>query len=638
MSKNIDVACGSGSLLLTVGKHLSKEAQKNLEYYGQEMNTATYNLCRMNLLLHNVRPERMTIKNGDTLAEDWPEDPDHPNEGVQFDAVVMNPPYSLKNWNRADLKVSDPRFELAGTLPPSSKGDFAFLLHGLFHLGQKGTMAILLPHGVLFRGASEGEIRKRLLEKNYIDAIIGLPSNLFTNTGIPVVVLILKKNRHLGEPVLFVDASQEFTKEGKQNVLREKDIARIVDTYTLRRETEGYSCLASLAEIKENDYNLNIPRYVSSREKEIPHDVDAHLLGGIPVQNVEKLTVLQSIVPEVLRNALRLVREGYVELVKPLSELTEEVLADPQVTKLAETVEAVTNEYTETYWEKLRSVTQETNVSELREQMLADAKQLLNRFQFVDTYDGYQIIAEVWNRTLDRDAEKIAASRFYELGRSREPNWVTKGSGANLREEQDGWVGSLVPNETIERLLFASQLEEGEEQKARLQKIDAELAEWVETAKEEDSEEGMVLSEALKKDSEGEPGDTFENRAVKAELKKYERGTKPYEWLQTVERLLAEKSALNREIRNTEKERKEAVQERILTLTDEEIDQMVYEKWFGTVAKEMVELSQSPLLEELKTLELLHKRYADTLEDLDWEIRELESEFEKLATQLVVTK
>src|SRR5690625_4662868 len=182
-----DPTVGSGSLLLTVSRHLTKDNRKNLHYYGQEMNTATYNLTRMNLLLHGVRPNRMTIKNGNTLGEDWPEDPERPNEGVQFDAVVMNPPYSVKNWNSEGLKITDPRFEMAGVLPPDSKGDFAFLLHGLFHLGQEGTMAIVLPHGVLFRGGAEGEIRKRLLDKNYIDTVIGLPDKLFTNTGIPEI-------------------------------------------------------------------------------------------------------------------------------------------------------------------------------------------------------------------------------------------------------------------------------------------------------------------------------------------------------------------------------------------------------------------------------------------------------------------
>src|SRR5690625_4922977 len=153
----------------------------------------------------------------------------------------MNPPYSVKGWNRFDLTVSDPRFEVAGVLPPPSRGDFAFLLHGLFHLGQEGTMAIVLPHGVLFRGGAEGEIRKRLLDKNYIDAVIGLPDKLFTNTGIPVTIMILKKNRPLNEPVLMIDASKSFVKEGKQNVLQEKDIAKIVDTYMNRLEEKAYS-------------------------------------------------------------------------------------------------------------------------------------------------------------------------------------------------------------------------------------------------------------------------------------------------------------------------------------------------------------------------------------------------------------
>ncbi|NLJ80084.1 MAG: type I restriction-modification system subunit M, partial [Firmicutes bacterium] len=163
-----DPTVGSGSLLLTVGKHMPENDRKILHYYGQERNTATYNLARMNLLLHGVRPERMTVRNGDTLAEDWPEDPERPNEGVLFDVVVMNPPYSVKNWNREDLKVSDPRFEIAGVLPPNSRGDYAFLLHGLYHLGPEGTMAIVLPHGVLFRGGAEGEIRKRLLDRDLI--------------------------------------------------------------------------------------------------------------------------------------------------------------------------------------------------------------------------------------------------------------------------------------------------------------------------------------------------------------------------------------------------------------------------------------------------------------------------------------
>ena len=250
-----DPTVGSASLLLTVRKHLDGDVQDDLHYYGQEFNTETYNLTRMNLLLHGIRPEKMTIKNGNTLAQDWPEDPERPNEGVQFDIVVMNPPYSDKKWNSREdipLKVNDPRFADFGVLPPSSKGDFAYLMHGLYHLGQKGTMAIVLPHGVLFRGGAEAEIRKRLVDKNQIDAIIGLPSNLFTNTGIPVCIIILKKNRTLGEPIQIIDASKNFVKVGKNNVLQEKDIAKIVDAYMYKTEIAGYSHVSTIDEIKEN--------------------------------------------------------------------------------------------------------------------------------------------------------------------------------------------------------------------------------------------------------------------------------------------------------------------------------------------------------------------------------------------------
>ena len=290
-----DPTVGSASLLLTVRKHLNREVQDDLHYYGQEFNTETYNLTRMNLLLHGIRPEKMTIKNGNTLAQDWPEDPERPNEGVQFDIVVMNPPYSDKKWNSREdipLKVNDPRFADFGILPPSSKGDFAYLMHGLYHLGQKGTMAIVLPHGVLFRGGAEAEIRKRLVDKNQIDAIIGLPGNLFTNTGIPVCIIILKKNRTLGEPIQIIDASKNFVKVGKNNVLQEKDIAKIVDAYIYKTDIAGYSHVTTIDEIKKNEYNLNIPRYVEDVNKDIPQDVEAHLYGGIPHKNLEGLTLL----------------------------------------------------------------------------------------------------------------------------------------------------------------------------------------------------------------------------------------------------------------------------------------------------------------------------------------------------------
>ncbi|WP_285007736.1 type I restriction-modification system subunit M [Lactococcus formosensis] len=633
-----DPTVGSGSLLLTVKKHLDKEVQKTLSYYGQEKNTATYNLTRMNLLLHGIRPEKMTVRNADTLAHDWPEDSSQSNIGVQFDAVVMNPPYSVKDWNKSGLKVSDPRFDLAGTLPPDSKGDFAFLLHGLFHLGTNGTMAIVLPHGVLFRGGSEGEIRQRLLEKNQIDTIIGLPSSMFTNTGIPVVVMILKKNRSAGEPVLMIDASRGFTKIGKQNVLQEKDIAKIVDTYSDRHEIEGYSHLATREEIIANEWNLNIPRYVEADNDEIPQDVDAHLYGGIPKNNIDDLQVLKKSVPEVISASFDHFRDGYVTLNKDMDQITEEVNNAPQILEKNKAVQEIAESFVAKYWDILRNLDQESNLTELMAEMLSEIKTELSKIEFVDTYGAYQIVADIWKENLIKDSELIAVNDFYTVGRTREPNMVIKGSGKNKRQVQDGWVGTLVPNHLIAKHLFASEQEEIEGLKNKAQEIESQLSELVEAAKVEDSEEYEALYEALKKNEEGEPQDSFDSKALKAELKKATKDTTAFDFLKQVEKLLAEKSDTNKAIKTKEKQLKEAVEAKIEQLTDEEIDKLVYEKWFGNTVNALVALVEQPLRSELATIALLEKRYAQTLNDLDAQVSELEKAFEAMAAELVVTK
>ncbi|WP_458256576.1 type I restriction-modification system subunit M [Lactococcus lactis] len=633
-----DPTVGSGSLLLTVGKHLSKEVQKDLSYYGQEKNTATYNLTRMNLLLHGVRPEKMTVRNADTLSHDWPEDPSQANVGVQFDAVVMNPPYSLKDWNKAGLKVSDPRFEIAGTLPPDSKGDFAFLLHGLFHLGTNGKMAIVLPHGVLFRGGSEGDIRQRLLEKNQIDTIIGLPSGMFTNTGIPVIVMVLKKNRPVGEPVLIIDASRGFVKVGKQNVLQEKDIAKIVDTYSSRNEIEGYSHLATHEEIIANEWNMNIPRYVEADNDEIAQDVDAHLYGGIPKSNIDELLVLNKSVPEVINSSFEVLREGYLMLNKSMEQLTEEVINAPQVLAKNDELRKIAESFVAKYWDILRQVNPDSDLTSLMSEMLSEIKTEVSSIEFVDAYSAYQIVAEIWKDSLTKDSELIAASDFYTIGRTREPNMVTKGSGKNKRQEQDGWIGMLVPNELIAKRLFASEQEEIEALKNKAQEIDSELSELVEAAKVEDSEEYETLYESLKKNEDDEPQDSFEAKTIKAELKRAEKGTSEFEWLKRVEKLLTDKSSTNKSVKEKEKQLKEAVESKIENLTNEEIDMLVFEKWFAGTVDALVGLVEKPLRAELSTIALLEKRYAQTFNEIDAQVSELEKAFEALASELVVNQ
>lgn len=254
-----DPTMGSGSLMLNVRNYLNYP--DSVKYHGQELNTTTFNLAKMNLILHGVDSEDMRLRNGDTLNKDWPTD-----EPYTFDSVLMNPPYSAK-WSADDTFLDDSRFNRYGKLAPKTKADFAFLLHGFYHLKDSGTMAIVLPHGILFRGAAEGVIRKKLLEDGSIDAVIGLPGNMFFGTSIPTTVVILKKNRE-NRNVLFIDASKDFTKGRNQNKLSTEHIDRIVETYKKRENVEKYAYVASFEEIKENDFNLNIPRYVGTFEEE----------------------------------------------------------------------------------------------------------------------------------------------------------------------------------------------------------------------------------------------------------------------------------------------------------------------------------------------------------------------------------
>ncbi|REI30233.1 type I restriction-modification system subunit M [Staphylococcus felis] len=261
--KNVyDPTCGSGSLLLRVGREANVR-----HYYGQEYNNTTFNLARMNMLLHNKNYQQFTIENDDTL-----EDPAVKEE--RFEAVVANPPYSAK-WSADPSFMDDERFSNYGKLAPKSKADFAFIQHMIYYLDDNGTMAVVLPHGVLFRGAAEGKIRRYLIEeKNYLDAIIGLPANLFFGTSIPTSILVFKKCRKDDDNVLFIDASQSFEKGKNQNHLSDEDVEKIVNTYRNRETIDKFSYNASLEEIKENDYNLNIPRYVDTFEEEEPIDLD----------------------------------------------------------------------------------------------------------------------------------------------------------------------------------------------------------------------------------------------------------------------------------------------------------------------------------------------------------------------------
>lgn len=294
-----DPAMGSGSLLLTVGRNLPDG--QPIKYFGQELNTTTYNLARMNLMMHGVSFNNMDLSNADTLGPDWPDGLnargiDEPRR--DFDAVVANPPYSA-HWDNSETKLKDPRFKRYGKLAPRTKADYAFVLHSIYHLGDNGTMAIVLPHGVLFRGAAEGVIRKAIIEENYLDAVIGLPANIFYGTGIPTCILVFKKNARADRNILFIDASREFEKAKNQNRLTEEHIGKIVATYQAREDVEKYAHLATPEEIRENDYNLNIPRYVDTFEEE--PEIDLEQVRRDLEQDNKEIAELEAKIAETLK-------------------------------------------------------------------------------------------------------------------------------------------------------------------------------------------------------------------------------------------------------------------------------------------------------------------------------------------------
>jgi type I restriction enzyme M protein len=289
--KIYDPTSGSGSLLINIGRSVAKHIadENSIKYYAQELKENTYNLTRMNMVMRGILPDNIVTRNGDTLEDDWPyfedNDPVNTYNPLYVDAVVSNPPYS-QAWDPSN-KESDPRYARFG-IAPKSKADYAFLLHDLYHLKPDGIMTIVLPHGVLFRGGEEEKIRRNLIEYNHVEAVIGLPANIFFGTGIPTIIMVLRMKRNSDE-VLIVDASKGFAKVGKNNKLRASDIKRIVDVVTARKDTPAFARLVSKEEIRRNEYNLNIPRYVDSSEPAEKWDLYSLMLGGIPEDEIDDL-------------------------------------------------------------------------------------------------------------------------------------------------------------------------------------------------------------------------------------------------------------------------------------------------------------------------------------------------------------
>ena len=628
-----DPAVGSGSLLLKIRNYLSDDDSKNLHFYGQEKNTTTFNLCRMNLLLHDVRPECMDIRNGDTLGEDWPEDPRAPGQGILFDAVVMNPPYSLKNWNKSGIRKTDPRFEyIGGLMPPDNKGDYAFLIHGLYHLNSHGTMGIVLPHGVLFRGAAEGEIRKKLIDKNLIDGIIGLPAGMFTNTGIPVLVMILRKNRGTADPVLIIDASTQFEKSGKQNILLEKHLAKITDAYLARQEIPHFCHPASREEIVSNDYNLNIPRYVEPVPSDkFPEDVDAHLQGGLPLRDLEQLQILNRLFPDFIGVHFSEIRPHYYMPKNDFNHIKHSVLSAEILTRKKAELHTSLNAFCAQYWDIFTNWSDQQAQVQEKKSMLQDIKNLLADFSFIDVYDGYQTVSDLWKDTLNGDLQYIAENGFYQAARLQLPHLVNKGSGSKKHQEQDGLMSALVPTNLIVSELMGEQRTKISALNDELVALNASIEELISDNSLDNDGEAM-LSDYFKDDS-----NELDRKKVKAGLKNAPKNSPEYTLLKKVDDLCTEISVKAKTIKTEQNALKIACEEIIPHLTENEIDLLMKKKWFGDILDKIEDLLLKPVTSELNDLKGLIEKYSFTITDLDSQIQALDANLDLLVKDLEVT-
>ncbi|MBC1474080.1 type I restriction-modification system subunit M [Listeria grandensis] len=500
--ENIDIydpASGSGSLLINIGTSIAKYLPNKdaIRYYAQELKENTYNLTRMNLIMRGIIPVNIVARNGDTLEADWPYFDENENgtiEGtyttLRADAVVANPPYS-QEWD-TEGKENDPRFSEYG-LAPKTKADYAFLLHNLYHLNKDGIMTIVLPHGVLFRGGEEGRIRKLLVKNAHIDAIIGLPSNIFFGTSIPTVVLVLKKNREKND-VLFIDASKGFEKQKNQNVLRSRDIKKIVDTVIQRREEKGYSSIASYEDVKKNDYNLNIPRYIDAINESDYVDLYATIFGGIPKKELAIFNEWWSSFPTLFESLFVDKSSDYVEIKN--GDLKDTINKNEEVIQYKHQFSTDFEDYPVYLRHKLVESISAINTSNILDEVSNNLFERLAKYKLINKYTAYQLLANSFE-TIIEDIEVIR-SEGTQVIKKVDPNYIEKIAKGKKVTVQDGWIGRILPFELVQRELLSSELMNLESKKQRVMDISNQLDEIKETLLEEEKEFDVLNNENTK--------------------------------------------------------------------------------------------------------------------------------------------
>lgn len=621
--KIYDPTSGSGSLLINIGKSVAKfiENENNIKYYAQELKQNTYNLTRMNLVMRGILPDNIVTRNGDTLEDDWPyfdeNDPIGTYDPLYVDAVVSNPPYS-QAWNPVD-KETDPRYARFG-LAPKGKADYAFLLHDLFHLKSDGIMTIVLPHGVLFRGGEEGEIRKNLIEQNHIDAIIGLPANIFFGTGIPTIIMVLKQKR-TNTDVLVVDASKGYIKVGKNNKLRASDIKRIVDVVTKRENVEKYSRAVSRDEIRQNDYNLNIPRYVDSSEEAESWDIFASMFGGLPISEIDKLEDYWRAFPSLRNELFENTSSEYCRLTA--TDVKKAILEHSDVKRFQQQYASAFDDFDSYLYEELIGKMSELNISKTEATLSTEIFGRLSSIPLVDRYIAYQLLDDEWTK-IAVDLEIIQTEGF-EATKKVNPNMIVKKKDGKEQEVQEGWVGQIIPFDLIQTTILKEDKAVLEDKESRLTEIAAEYEELLDSLTEEEKEGDFV----------NESKDAFVAAEIKKALKSESIEPETKEKLRSVNSLIAEekelKAAIKKEVGLLEAKTKETIE----GLSDDQAIELLKDKWITPIINNLMKLPDGIVNDLVSKLDSLAKKYETTLEEVEAEIDETEKALSSMIDELV---
>lgn len=596
-----DPTCGSGSLLLKA----ADESEHGVTIYGQEKDNATAALAKMNMVLH-----------ANPTAEIWQENtlskPHFKNsDGTlkTFDYAVANPPFSDKSWSNGLDPANDEFDRFSYGIPPAKNGDYAFLLHVIRSLKSTGKGAIILPHGVLFRGNAEAEIRKNIIKNGFIKGVIGLPANLFYGTGIPACVIVLDKEGAQGRKGIFmIDASKGFVKDGNKNRLREQDLHKIVDVFTKQIEVPKYSRMVPLSEIEEKEYNLNIPRYIDSQEEEDLQDIEAHLLGGIPNNDIDALQKYWDVYPT-LRNELFSSgsRKGYSKLNVSDEQIKKTVFSHPEFISYSKKVQEIFNKWRDKNRTDLVNIQTGFNPKVLIHDLSEDLLNSFSNMQLIDKYDVYQHLMTYWNETMQDDAYLIASD-----GWNSEVTVMT-----NKKGKQTGWESALLPKELVIHRYFSDEQKQIDELQANLDEISQNMQNL---AEEHSGDEGLL--EEVKSDA----GNITKSNVTKR-IKEI-KGDPNYEdelnIVQEYLTLLDKESDIKSKIKTAEEKLDQQLLARYKTLIEDEIKQLVVDdKWMGTleqlVQSEMDRISQR-LTQRVKDLA---KRYENTLPELDKEVKDL---------------